>query len=283
MTPLENLILSVFPGDGGNGIMAFTLYFDDSGTHDQSTTAVAACFVATVPQWKALEKKWAIVAAEEGFARFHMVDFSATPPRKEFSGWSDEKRRRVLARLIEIIDAHVYAGFSFAVVKKDYDELIFEPEAKKYFGEFHHTFALRQCIGKMGKWRKVYFPNEMLTYVFDQLPPGKKHEIVDVMEAARKKSKKTQDGVFDGYSFASSAAIIPLQAVDIFAWATFQGAQILVSSRKPNWMADLAIEHVQKLTCKIATSIYNREQLRTWVEAEIKELIRRSGGDKLRP
>ncbi|MFI5095142.1 MAG: DUF3800 domain-containing protein [Candidatus Acidiferrales bacterium] len=278
-TPLEHLVLSVFPGDGGDGIMAFTLYFDDSGTHDQSSTAVAACFVATVNQWKELERKWSKVGAEEGFSRFHMADFAATPPRREFAGWSDEKRRRVLDRLLVIIDAHVYSGFSFGVVKRDYDDIVPESLKRTHFGAFHYTFALRSCIGSMGTWRKIYFPKVPLTYVFDQLPPGKTHEIVSVMDAAIEQAKReraeTGSSAFDGYSFASSATMVPLQAADIFAWTTFQGTQVLVSHRKPNWVAEMAFERMHRLSAKISMSIHKREQLRRWVEVETKELIKR--------
>src|SRR5579859_7663192 len=82
----DHLILSCFPDSGNGGAMAFvTVHYDDSGTHTQASTAIAACFVSTVEQWKSFEGNWKTVKKEEGFETFHMADFAAS--EGEFKNW----------------------------------------------------------------------------------------------------------------------------------------------------------------------------------------------------
>jgi hypothetical protein len=276
LTPLEHLILSIFPGDGGSGLMGFTLYFDDSGTHDESSTAIAACFVSTVEQWKDFEKAWKKISDEEKFGVFHMAEFAAR--QGQFVGWTDERRHTVLNRLCDTIDAHVYAGFAFGVKKKDYDELTSD-SLRLLIGRFHYTFVLRQSIGSMGQWRKAYYPNSCLKYVFDQMGKGK-HEIVTVMDIALAKAQAESistatPSIFDGYSFDSRANLVPLQAADIFAWTTFQQMQVIAAGRKLNWVASLAFERLSGFTAKMSMSHFTRDALRNWLEAEETALVSR--------
>lgn len=122
-TALGHLILSTFFGEGAGGLMAFvTVYFDDSGTHKESSTAVAACYVSTVEQWKLFERDWKYIDNLEGFGTFHMADFAAG--EEQFKNWTDEKRKRVLDRLCAIIRIRARMGFFIAVRKADYDKVI---------------------------------------------------------------------------------------------------------------------------------------------------------------
>ena len=51
------------------------IYFDDSGTHSQSSVAVAACYVAPTDQWTHFERDWKLIADDEYIAVLHMADF----------------------------------------------------------------------------------------------------------------------------------------------------------------------------------------------------------------
>ena len=51
----------------------FSLYCDDSGTHDQSEWAIAASIIAPDEQWEKFNEEWQAVANEEGFDVFHMA------------------------------------------------------------------------------------------------------------------------------------------------------------------------------------------------------------------
>jgi len=275
MTPLEHLILSVFPGDGSGEVMGFTVYFDDSGTHNESSTAVSACFVSKIESWKRFELEWKRASQEEQFGVFHMADFAAG--KAQFNLWEHERKQRVLIRLCRIIDSCVHSGFAFGVNKRDYDELAPELLQKHHLGRFHYTFVLRSCIGSMGQWRKTYHPTSSLEYVFDQLPKGTgvKGEIMSVMDAAMRKSRSEPNPLFDGYAFQSRAAIVPLQASDILAWTTFQHMQGIANGRKIHWAAELATTQFRSFSARMRMSHFTRDGLAKWISAEVAALVDR--------
>jgi len=83
-----------------DGLLAMvTIYFDDSGTHAQSSVAIAAAYVGSVEQWKFFERDWKDANAAEHFGVFHMADFSAHAKPFDTKEWYDEaKRTRTLHR-----------------------------------------------------------------------------------------------------------------------------------------------------------------------------------------
>jgi len=72
----------------------FVSYFDDSGTHREANSAVAACFVASVAQWKLFETEWREIQTQEGFDSFHMADVVSRIG--QFRNWDEDKQLRVL-------------------------------------------------------------------------------------------------------------------------------------------------------------------------------------------
>ena len=71
----------------------FTLYCDDSGTHTQSSIAVAACFVAPARQWEHFVRNWKEADAAEQFGVFHMADFVARKEQFALPEWNEEQKR----------------------------------------------------------------------------------------------------------------------------------------------------------------------------------------------
>jgi hypothetical protein len=86
-------------------IADFIAYFDDSGTHKQSEIAVCAGYIASVEQWRHFERNWKEADNGEHFMPFHTADCRAG--RKQFTGWDEQRKERVIRRLIGIINARV--------------------------------------------------------------------------------------------------------------------------------------------------------------------------------
>lgn len=252
----------------------FMVHFDDSGTHPGSHIAVAACFVSTIEQWKAFEADWKKTEMEEGFNVFHMAEFAAGVA--QFEGWSDGKRRRVLRRLWQIIDAHVYAGFSVGVQKPDYDQVITNG-FRKYCGKYHYTFVVRLCCNYLRRYRRIYFPDSSFQYVFDWMGKGK-GEIQGVLDAARLASAREVAllgvDVFQGHSFQKRSVVVPLQSADILAWACYQEIQRLTTGRRLDWIAEETIQLIGEIKqyTYMRTSIFERDGLIRWREHEEKEV-----------
>lgn len=280
-TFLDHLIASIFaPGSEKNGIMNFlTIFFDDSGTHPESSIAVAACYAASVEQWKEFERNWNDAKSEIGFNKFHMADFAAG--YGEFADWSDSKRRKVLTRLCGIINARAEVGYAIAVPKRIYDSVIQAP-LRDFCGQFHYTFAVRHCASKLANWRKSSHKKHSMKYIFDRMGTSQgKGEIIRVMDAAIIRSQKESDvtGVppLTGYSFEDKDSILPLQAADILAWTVLQQMHKRLSKRELNWIAVLAWDELSSLRGTLEAMFFNEDQLRDWASRELDELIKLFG------
>jgi hypothetical protein len=268
--------LSIFPSDGKGGIVHFvTIFFDDSGTHPESSIALAACYASTVEQWKEFERNWNEAKKKEGFETFHMTEFAAG--HGEFTGWSDPKKRKVLIRLCSIINTRVRAGYAIAVPKRVYDAVI-QDSFRAFCGQYHYTFAVRHCATRIADWRRKYHKAATMKYVFDRMGTRQgKGEIMAVMDAAIAKSERegATTGVppLTGYSFESKTSILPLQAADILAWTTLQQMHKQLSGRKTTWIAELAWEQLAAFRGTLDVSFFTESQLRDWAEKYLDALI----------
>jgi hypothetical protein len=200
----------------------FSFYCDDSGTHEQSPVAVAACLVSSANKWTQFQKAWCEANASENFGVFHMADFEGNYDRFATEEWRDTaKKERTLNRLIGVIQDHVELGVATAVCKADYDKIVPQEIRERYsLGSNHYTFAVRTCIGHVHKWRKENGHTHPMTYVFDRMTKGK-GEIIDIFDAALKGGgRELEDfGIYkDCWSFADKAGIVQLQGADICAW-----------------------------------------------------------------
>jgi len=252
-----------------------SVYFDDSGTHRESSIAVAACYVSTAELWERFRADWRRIMEEEAFSCFHMADFASRSG--EFSGWDEEKRRRVLRKLCATINIRIRSGFVGAVNKRDYDDLV-SGEFRRYCGSFHYTYAVRTCATAIGLWRRQFEGSGTLRYVFDRMGANSgKGEIMRVMDEARKTSKREALGtgviVLGGYSFEDKKDFLPLQAADILAWAGFQYARFFWSKRPLNYVAEESLKIL--LSAPVKRCFQTREELSRWVNAENEALRRK--------
>ena len=67
----------------------FTAYFDESGTHGDSSNVVMGGYIAEVVQWTEFAREWSRMKAEEDVEIFHRVEMEHF--RGEFENWSRER------------------------------------------------------------------------------------------------------------------------------------------------------------------------------------------------
>jgi hypothetical protein len=201
----------------------FALYCDDSGTHQQSPFAVAACFVADVVQWEHFVKDWNEANEVEKFGTFHMAAFVAKQKQFALPEWQDEEKRdRTLKRLITIIKTRRRMGFFAVVEKSGYDAEVPPGMRERYkLGNSHYSFAVRMVMAQVLKWRRKYGYREPIQFVFDQMSKGK-GEINAIFEKALNEGDEQAlvHGISReaGWSFQSKSEVVPLQAADVLAW-----------------------------------------------------------------
>ena len=74
------------------------------------------CGISTFSAWQELTKEWNAVLVDAGIGMFHMADFEARA--KPFDAWSEEKRRRVLNGLLDIVSRHILRFAAIAIARQ---------------------------------------------------------------------------------------------------------------------------------------------------------------------
>jgi len=205
-------------------IAMFEAYFDDSGTDGNSDIAIAACYISTKRGWDDFVRGWDHARVQEDFETFHMSSFMAPRNQREepFCDWDNTKKTHVYQRLAKIINENKWIGVSVAIPKKIYDGV---PERlRRHFGREHYTFAVRQCLVKIGDWRRKSLIKTPMQYVFDfEMRNSAKHKeisvVFDSLSVPVNESLAQWYGIEPyGYSFQHKEKFKPLQAADILAW-----------------------------------------------------------------
>lgn len=221
-------------------IAVFTVYFDDSGTHSESETAVAACLVASDKAWESLTLDWGDVCVEEGFEHFHMTDFIGRH-KLPYSAWDDEKRDRVYRKLAALIGKYIERGYSVTVQKSAF--VTIAPETRAVIGDKPYTLAVRTCIGNMRKWRVDSGGN--FQFVFDWISKGNGKGEIKAIHETLSQIEREEYGLTqmtDGWSCQHKQDFPPLQAADIFAWNVYNATvnRVIAREARPSrWLVML--------------------------------------------
>ena len=205
----------------------FTVYVDDSGTDPKQAVAIASAWIVPGRQIIRLENEWSTLRKKHGFSSWHTAEFLAKNKHCEAANWDDPKLDRVFNRIRQIAKKYGVKVVSFAVLKQDYDDAI-PPDLRKYSGNFHYTWAVRNLLDRLLGWRRK-LGHPPLEYVFDWLDPKaerqKKREIEAAIEQAEEAASQAGfAGEFKNYSFRCREDIPGLQCSDALAWTAFQSA-----------------------------------------------------------
>lgn len=87
------------------GLTKYVSFVDEAG-HAKDANQSYLCLaglLATEVAWKKLDDEWRTACASEGLQEpFHMMDLAAR--KKQFNGWREERRRRLLSELVSVIE-----------------------------------------------------------------------------------------------------------------------------------------------------------------------------------
>lgn len=253
-------------------VVMFTVYLDDSGTSPSQHVAVATALVIPAKQIERLEGEWERFKNKEGFQALHFSEFIAKNPKSDFSSWSDEKQERIVKRVQQICKKYGTKAFSFAVFKKDYDEIV-PGEWRPYCGQDHYSWALKHVMTFLDEWR-IPHTSAPLEYVFDWVggPKDKRQkEIRKVMERWEHLciEQLGRKGDYLSYSFRHREDFAGLQCVDSIAWCCYQVAlHQFKGSPYQKCSKQMFLDYVKDhfLKCRFV----NRRDLQDWFSREIQ-------------
>lgn len=104
-------------------MFVYTAYFDESGTHSDSTVTVMGGVLARAEQWRQFESKFADIKRHHNFKIFHTKKFKRKTG--DFKGWSNEQCLALIAEL-----SPLSASFFTDSVATSLDNQRFEDEYK---------------------------------------------------------------------------------------------------------------------------------------------------------
>jgi hypothetical protein len=254
----------------------FMVFIDDSGTDPNQQVAIASVLIVPAARIAALNREWKTLTEKEGFTSFHMSECAARNEESEFAAWDATKQKRVISRVRQLGKKFGLKGFSLAVKKLDYDEVV--SGILEYADRYHYTWAIRSMIDLLDKWGLQSNATLPFEYIYDWMDPKTqreaKAEIDTVMAQAEEEACEAGvAGRYRNYSFSRRQDIPALQCTDALAWTCYRFALFahlktpLIKIAKDSF--DDYNKH-QSGTWLYAAGV-TRKNLKRWVEAEIKD------------
>lgn len=202
-------------------------YFDDSGTHDDSSVVVWGGFLGTATQWSDFDEAWraklaAPLPGKSPLKKFSLADCNGR--HGEFSGYSRAESDLVQNEFREIILQAGVVGLAYAIDRADWDKLVQGP-ARDLLGDAE-VGSFSGCFNGVIAEAERLFPDElMLSLHFDR---GRKSPKLDAII-----DKVTQNyhgaPALVNMSFNRVVDFTPLQAADILATENYWQATSIVA------------------------------------------------------
>jgi hypothetical protein len=197
-------------------VAALTAYFDASGTEHSGTELVVSGFVSTVKKWKGFEREWQALLDDAGVPYFHMKEFA--PSTGIFASWKNQepKRRKFLAKLINITVKYVEHSFAAGVLLKDWRSCNRLYRLKE---EDFGPYSLRgwACIDEVYQWcAQTLQKRDQVLFMFEEGHAGqdklKRRVALDFGIKIRTGPKISDPAI------RHERPILPLQAADFASW-----------------------------------------------------------------
>lgn len=190
-----------------------SVYFDDSGTHDNSVAVAVGGYLASVKAWSSFQPKWKSVLEEYEIPFFHMVDFEAR--QEPFERWDNGKRITLQRKLISLIQEHTQIAISAATIKADYQTV------KTHYGVSDYIYTLYQALGGVRDWANRDDIPGPIAYVFSQRTASN-GELETLRQRIYDDATLKRQLRIGSWSIADMRELNPLQAADILAFETYK-------------------------------------------------------------
>ena len=215
-------------------------YFDESGTHETSTSLAVGGFIAPEPQWRKFEKDWRRALREEGLSYTHMNELENL--KGPFADWDRSRMQRFQRRLLDVIKDHATHGDAATMRSADYEKLVLadpDPELPKKVGTMYERCAAKS-MELSYKWALDKYPKQRIHFVFE------KGQRVGALTAWFDRERR-QYPLLDPLEFADKKEILPLQAADIFAYEAWKHVQNQYVPSQPNRGTRKSLEALKRL------------------------------------
>lgn len=208
----------------------FTFYGDESYAPNTNAYAVSG-YIATVEQWEEWEREWRELGRGEGFTILHKRLLETNVKGSVFE-WPDltadekrEKKKRINSRACDIILRRVNAGFTAAISKTEWKEIVAESRWAAALGKSFYAAGVYVCLNLISMWIEQ-FPNRRdpidgIRYVFEEGADGR-DEAEAMIREFKRDERQCERYKIKGYSFEKKKDVWPLQAADFLAYESYR-------------------------------------------------------------
>jgi Protein of unknown function (DUF3800) len=196
-------------------VMMVNAYFDESGTHVNSSVACVAGYLYEAEQALILDCEWREALAQFGLTHFHAVD--CTHARKEFVGLAPRDRDELVSRLIGIIRRRMAVGIAVSLSDSDFGAVD--------LGDWRFDGAYPLCamwvLAGVVAWAEKHQYSGKISYFFEK---GHRHQTqtqsaIDMLHARPSGERYLR---FHSVTFAGKKDIRPLQTADVLAYEWYR-------------------------------------------------------------
>lgn len=222
-----------------------TAYVDDSGTHEKSPNCVIGGYWGGAKEWSQFEAQWKRVLASEGIEEFHANEFW---PRFNgqrigpYKGWSDERHRSFIDRLLTIIESRKVYPFVSGVLNGEWQNRL--PVFKRVFSAMENRNIPEDDLKSVFLPIQIAFSQparyckdgKRMHFVFDDAP--RSAHIAKIYATLKQEAKESDDFYrfrWGDLTFADSKQAIPLQAADLLVYEAHRYCKRSIKEGDRNW------------------------------------------------
>ncbi len=256
------------------------VFIDDSGTAPDQKVAIASALIIESRRIARLNQEVTALARQEGFLSdanspdFHTSECVSGNHKSVFAAWDESKKNRVCAGMRRIAKQYGVNACSIAITKSDYDALVpIGSELRTQGGKFHYTWAVRELIRQIERWRLSQGLTSPMSYVFDCMGSDAKNIRKKEVESVMRKAELRNPGHYaDRYVFGRRNQIPALQCADILAWTCYRFALSVLKGDPLNEIARTGFWDFQNYKPSggdwLLAIVQTRAQLQGWVERQ---------------
>ncbi len=250
-------------------------YMDETGHFDDpaSNYIGMAGFAGPEQLWEPFGKLWQVTIGSDPFRLtkpFHMRDFAHR--RGEFEGWSEEKRKALYGKLIEIILLIQPVPIGAVISIDDFKSLT--PQQQSNFKSPYH-FAFQTCtrgaalLGRAPDEIRMVYSENIEYGAMESSPDAGARQLGNADLLWRSIKKLTLFGQWmHSCSFSTPAKTVQLQAADLFAYELYK--EFENQQKRPNDPMRWGLKQILTLASPDHAFIRlfdRKELLRTIIEA----------------
>lgn len=209
-SPLERLY-DIALRDGGYVLALVEVYFDESGTHDDSRFLCVAGYIFEKQKAIDLDYEWRLMLKDYGLPYFHMK--ACTHPQKGIyahlnAAECDDAARRAIG----LIKKYAERGIAISIDIQAFPMI-------PLFGKPHtpYTFACTQVVHGIQKWANATEFQGDVAYFFETGAAGRGF-VVEVLDDIVSFPDLKAQFHHESHTFIGKEQATPLQCADMLAW-----------------------------------------------------------------